>query len=71
MIAAMAAAVRAASTLRLVSCRMSLSGKSALAGDAGLPWGGTGAAELLKATGLANADGAAVTATGALLTGTF
>jgi hypothetical protein len=75
MIAAMAAAVRAASTLRLVSCRKGLSGKSAFAGDVGLAGARAVAdgcaAGLLNATGFADADDALVTATGALLTDTF
>src|SRR5258707_11475998 len=73
MIAAMAAAVSAASTLRLLSCRTDLSGRSALAAGVGLLGGGTGAGAWivgpLKATGFANTDSEDVTETGA--SGTF
>jgi hypothetical protein len=69
----MAAAVSAASTLRLLSCRTDLSGRSALAAGVGLLGGGTGAGAWivgpLKATGFANTDGEDVTETGA--SGTF
>jgi hypothetical protein len=78
MIAAIAAAVSAASISRLVSGLAGLSGKLALVedtgpvDDAGL---GTGAgactAGPIKATGWANADGEVIAATGALLAGAF
>jgi hypothetical protein len=71
----MAATVSAASTLRLLSCRTGLSGKSALTEGVGLLGVGTGAGAWavgpLKATGFANADGDVMAATGALLTGAF
>jgi hypothetical protein len=77
MITAMAAAVSAASTLRLVAGLTELSGTSTLAvGVGGLEGrrGATGAgacpAGLLNATGRANADGELMIAwTGTLLTG--
>ena len=77
MIAAMAAAVSPASTLRLVSGPAGLSGKLALGAEAG-PLEAVGvragvdgcAAGPLKATGCANADGEVMMAgTGALLKG--
>ena len=76
MIAAMAAAVSAASTLRLVSGPVGLSGKLALV-EASAPLDeaerGTGAgacvAGPIKATGCAKADGDVMAGTGALLTG--
>jgi hypothetical protein len=76
MIAAMAAAVSAASTLRLVSGPAALSGRLVLVEDPG-PLDelgiGTGAgacaAGLLKATGFAKTDGEVITATGTLLAG--
>jgi hypothetical protein len=74
----MAAAVSAASTLRLLSSRTGLSGKSALVEGVGLleelrigSAAGICTPGLAKATGFANTDGEDVTATGALLTGTF
>jgi hypothetical protein len=78
MIAAMAAMVSAASTLRLVSPPAGLSGKLALVEDTG-PLDevgiGTGAGACaggpLKATGCAKPDGEVTTAIGALLTGAF
>jgi hypothetical protein len=76
MIAAMAAAVSAASTLRLVVGLTELSGKSTLAEGVGGPegWEGTTgagacAAGLLNATGCANADGEVMAGMGTLLTG--
>jgi len=77
MIAAMAAAVSPASTLRLTSGAAALSGKLALGAEAGrIETLGAGAgvdgcaAGPLKATGCANADCALIMAgTGALLTG--
>jgi len=75
MIAAMAAAVSAVSTLRLLSDRAVTSGKSALAERGGLLGVATGAGAWivgpLKATGFANIDGEDVTARGALFAGTF
>jgi hypothetical protein len=76
MIAAMAAAVRTVSTLRLVSAPVGLSGKLALV-KASAPLdeaergtaAGACAAGPIKATGCANADGDVMAGTGALLTG--
>jgi hypothetical protein len=74
----MAAAVRAASTLRLVSGPAGLSGRLTLVGDTGqldevgLGTGaGACAAGPLNATGFANADGDVMAVTGTLLTGAF
>jgi hypothetical protein len=76
MIAAMAAAVSAASTLRLVAGLTDLSATSTLAEGVGGLVGredvaGAGAcnAGLLNATGCANADGEVMAGTGTLLTG--
>jgi hypothetical protein len=76
MIAAMAAAVRTVSTLRLVSGAADLSGSPALVeGVAPLEALGAGAgagacaAGRTKATDCANADGDLMAGTGALLTG--
>ena len=76
MIAAMAAAVRTVSTLRLASGAAVLSGKMALV-EASAPLDeaerGTGAgacaAGPIKATGCVKADGDVMAGTGALLTG--
>jgi hypothetical protein len=78
MIAAMAAAVRTVSTLRLVSGAAGLSGNPALVEGVGLLEAlalGAGAGVdacagwPIKATGCANADGDVMAGTGALLTG--
>jgi hypothetical protein len=74
MIAAMAAAVRPISTLRLVSGAAGLSGNPALVEGVGPPealGAGKGgcAAGPIKATGCDNADGEVMAGTGALLTG--
>jgi hypothetical protein len=75
MIAAIAAAVTAASTLRLVSGAAGLPGKLALGGvspadELGLGTGaGACAAGPIRATGCANADGEVMAAMGALLAG--
>jgi hypothetical protein len=74
MIAAMAAAVSAVSTLRLGSRPAGLSGNPALVEGVGpleVLGAGAGAcaAGATKATGCANADGDVMTGTGALLTG--
>jgi hypothetical protein len=77
MIAAMAAAVSAASTWRLLPGPAGLSGKLALGGVSppnavGLGTGaGAYAAGPLNDTGFANADGEVIAATGALLAGAF
>jgi hypothetical protein len=74
--AAMAAAVSAASILRLVAGLTDLSGTSTLAegvgglvGREGATGAGACAAWLLNATGCANADGEVMAGTGTLLTG--
>ncbi len=76
MIAAMAAAVRTVSTLRLVSGAAGLSGNPAFVEGVGpLEALGAGvgvdgcAAGPIKATGCANADGDVMAGTGALFTG--
>jgi len=75
MIAAMTAAVRTVSTLRLVSGAAAFSelALGAGAGPLGALGSGAGvdgcAAGLLKATGCANVDGDVIAGTGALLTG--
>jgi hypothetical protein len=76
MIAAMAAAVSAVSTLRLVSGAAGLSGNPALVEGVGpLEAFGAGAGACavgpIKATGCTNVDGDVMAGTGALLAGTL
>jgi hypothetical protein len=78
MIAAMAAAVRTVSALRLVARAAGLSGNPALVDgtcaldELGVETGAGGcAAGPINATGCASADGDVMTGTGALLTGAF